>query len=72
MPVSVLTTRVIDASGQVTAVHQAPFLVLDPEEELEAALAELEQAIADVEAAAEELLTARHDEHHPHHHWWQL
>jgi hypothetical protein len=65
-----LTARVLDASGQVRAVKQVPFSVLDPTQELEQAAADLEKAAADLEEAAAELLAAEKDERHHHHHWW--
>lgn len=70
MTVYTLTARVLDESGQVRAVKQAPFLVLDPAQELEQAAADLEQAAKDLEAAAADLEAAAHDESHRHHHWW--
>jgi hypothetical protein len=66
-----VTCRVVDAAGQVTAVRQVPLVVLDPGQLLEQAAADLEQAARDLEEAAADLEAAAHDEHHPHHHWWQ-
>ncbi len=70
MTVYTLTARVLDESGQVRAVKQVPFCVLDPAQALEQAALDLEKAAADLEAAAAELLAAEHDEQHHHHHWW--
>ena len=70
MPVSVLTSRVLDGDGHVTAVAMRPFLVLDPGEDTAEAEAELRRVIVELQALAADLEVARHDEHHPHHHWW--
>jgi hypothetical protein len=70
MPVYTLTARILDESGQVRAVKQAPFLVLDQAQELAQAALDLEKAAADLEQAAADLEAAAHDENHEHRHWW--
>ena len=70
MPVYTLTSRIIDGSGQVRAVKQAPFRVCEPGEDEEQAARDLEQAAKDLEEAAKDLEEAAHDETHKHHHWW--
>jgi hypothetical protein len=70
MPVSVLTSRVLDGDGRVTAVAVRPFLVLDPGEDVREAERELQQVIGELEELAKELEAARDDEHHPRHRWW--
>ena len=71
MAVYTLTARVLDESGQVRSVTQAPFQVLSPQDDLEQAAKDLEQAAKDLEEAAKDLEEAAHDETHPQHHWWQ-
>lgn len=70
MAVYTLTTRIIDESGCVRDVKQAPFLVLDEDECLEEAEKELLELAEQLEELAEEIALARHDKHHRHHHWW--
>ena len=71
MAVYTVTSRVIDGSGQVTAVKQAPFQVLSPGDDLEQAARDLERAARDLEEAAADLEAAARDESHPKHHWWR-
>jgi hypothetical protein len=70
MAVFTLTSRVLDGSGQVRAVKQAAFQVLNPDEDLEEAARDLEQAAKDLQEAARDLEEAARDESHPKHHWW--
>ncbi len=70
MTVYVLTARVLSPGGQVTAVRRQPFLVLEAGQTEADGITELEQALADAEQEIAELEAARHDEHHHHHHWW--
>jgi hypothetical protein len=67
-----LTARIISPGGEVIAVKQAPFHVMDgAEADLTAALTALLKAEADIEEAAGDLLAAALDEAHPKHHWWR-
>jgi hypothetical protein len=65
LPVYVLTAQLKDREGNVRAQRPAPFLVIDPGEDLGQILSEYRQFL-------EDLAAAEHDEHHPHHHWWQF
>ena len=71
MPAQILTVRVIDAGGRVTAVRQAPFLVLAEGEDKEQGVRELVALAEQLIAEAEELELARFDPLHRRHHWWQ-
>jgi len=71
MTVYTLTARII-SGGEVVAVKQAPFHVMDgAEADLTAALQALLKAEADIAEAAQDLQDAAKDISHPKHHWWQ-
>jgi hypothetical protein len=66
-----LTARIIDGSGCVRDVRQAPFAVLEPGQDV----SDLERQILDeakrLEDLAAEIAAAQFDPQHRHHHWWQ-
>jgi hypothetical protein len=71
MAIYTLTARIIHKeSGQVRDVRQAPFLVLEPGQSPDSALAELEEAILRLDEIADDIRAARFDSEHRHHHWW--
>lgn len=70
MAIYTLTVRLIDQWGQVADVRQAPFLVLDPDEDSGDAQRELLDKAEQLEDLAREIGYARFDKGHRHHHWW--
>lgn len=71
MAVYTLTARMLDAGGQVVAIKQAPFAVLDLGEDPADLVDELLDEAKRLELLAEEIAAAQLDPGHPHHHWWQ-
>lgn len=69
MAIYTLTARIIE-SGQVRAVRQAPFAVLEPGEDDRDLERELLEQAEQLERLAEEIALARFDPQHRHHHWW--
>jgi hypothetical protein len=65
-----LTARVLDGSGCVRDVRQAPFAVLEPGQDFSDLEDELLDAAKRLEALATEIAAAQFDESHRHHHWW--
>lgn len=71
MPVYHLTAQLIDnESEQVLAVRRQPFVVLHDHEDKDEVLRELEAALAQAENDLADLEAARDDPDHHHHHWW--
>jgi hypothetical protein len=71
MAIYTLTARILDESGQVRDVRQAPFAVLEPGEDDRDLERELLESARQHEELAAEIAAARHDPHHHHHHWWE-
>jgi hypothetical protein len=70
MAVYTLTARVLDESGQVRDVRQAPFAVLEPGQDYSDLEDELLDQAKRLEELAGEIAAAQFDENHRHHHWW--
>lgn len=70
MPVNILTVRVRAADGEVVAVRQEPFLVLNEGESRAQGEVELWRLAEHLLDEAGELEAARHEPGHRHHHWW--
>ena len=70
MAVYTLTSRVLDGSGQVRDVRQAPFAVLEPGQDVSDLVDELLDEAKRLEELAGEIAAAQYDAQHRHHHWW--
>lgn len=70
MPVYTLTSRIIDQSGCVRDVKQAPFAVLCEGEGWDDLQRELLDYAEQLEQLAREIALAQFDPGHRHHHWW--
>jgi hypothetical protein len=67
--VNILTVRVL-SDGEVLAVRQEPFLVLEEGEDREQGARQLRALAEELEEQAADLERARYDNQHRRHHWW--
>ena len=69
MAVHIFTARIL-SGGEVLAVKQVPFLVLDEGEDSEQGERQLRALAEELEDQADDLEQARYDNQHRRHHWW--